>query len=62
MVFACSTFLHEVKVLFSFVLNVPSLPSREQERAAAGASLLMLGTRPRCRVPQLDDVLATWPS
>lgn len=52
----------KIKMRYIFVMNIPSLPSREQERAAAGVRLLMLETRVHCRVHQLDDVPATWPS
>lgn len=46
--------------LFLTALNVPSLPSREQERAAGGVKLLTLGASLHCRAPQLDDGPATW--
>lgn len=48
------------EVFHSCVVNVPSLPSREQERAAEGVMLLMLGSRVHCRAPQPDDAPATW--
>lgn len=49
-----------METLYICEMNVPSLPSREQERAAAGVRLLILGSRLQCRVPQLDDAPATW--
>lgn len=42
--------------------NIPSLPSREQERVAAGVRLLMVGAKLHCQVLRLDDAPATWPS
>lgn len=44
----------------SCVMNFPSLPSREQVRAAGGVKLLMLEARLHCRSPQLDAAPATW--
>lgn len=40
-------------------MDVPSLPSREQERAAEGVRLSM-GARVHCVVPLLDVAPATW--
>lgn len=47
-------------ILYCREMNVPPLPSREQERPAGGVSQLMLGARVRLWVSQLDDAPATW--
>lgn len=52
--------MHYIEILYTCVMNVPCLPSREQERAAAGVRLLILEARLQCPVPQVDDALATW--
>lgn len=51
----CSTYNTTLTVVSSF-------PSREQERAAVGDSLLMLGHSFHCQALQQDGGLVTWPN
>lgn len=49
-------------VFYLCVMNVPSIPSREQERAAEGVRPLMVAASLRFRAPQLDGAPAFWHS